>query len=123
MTQNFRSLKVRDIYYAEYHSKGGGGENDRALGGKNKEIKGAGEKNEKREIKREENYIKKGKKHKKCIFLGHKLQTFSREGLPTPPAVGRGSAPPAAYVFVQNYIKNGGKVLKIASFGVINSKN
>ena len=37
------------------------------------------------------------------------------------PAVGRGFAPPAAYLFVQNYIKKGEKGLKNASFGVINS--
>ena len=55
--------------------------------------------------------------------MGHKLQKFSRGGLPTPPAVGRGFAPPAAYLFVRNYIRNGEKGLKNASFGVINSKN
>ena len=55
--------------------------------------------------------------------MGHKLQKFSRGGLPTPPAVGRGFAPPAAFLFVRNYIKNREKVLKNASFGVINSKN
>ena len=51
------------------------------------------------------NDIKTGKKALKCIFLGHKLQKFSRGGLPTPPAVGRGFV----YLFVRNYIKKRGK--------------
>ena len=41
-----------------------------------------------------------GKKALKCISLSHKLPT-----------------PPAANLFVENYIKNGGKGLKNASFG------
>ena len=46
--------------------------------------------------------------------MGHKLQKFSRG----PPLHN-----PPTNLFVENYIKNGGKVLKNASFWVINSKN
>ena len=72
----------------------------------------------KREREKEENYIEKpGKRALKCIFLGYKLQKFSRGGLPTP------LHNPPTNLFVENYIKNEGKCLKNASFWVINSKN
>ena len=45
------SRKYRDIYFAKYYGKGGGGV-----------IIGVREKNEKRERKKEGNYIKKGGK-------------------------------------------------------------
>jgi len=50
-----------------------------SLGEKNKNEE-LGEKNEKGERKREDNYIKTGKKALKFIFLGYKLQQFSRGG-------------------------------------------
>ena len=52
--------------------------------------------------------------------MGHKFQKFSRGGLPTPPAPLNN---PPTNLFVENYIKKGGKGLKNASFWVINSKN
>ena len=46
--------RVRDIYYAKYYGKGGGG-----MASREKMKLGVREKNEKGERKKEENYIKK----------------------------------------------------------------
>ena len=76
-----------------------------------------GEKNKKG---KEKGRKKRGKRPLKCIFLGYKLQKFSR-GVFRPPLVPLHHS--AAYLFVGGYIKNGEKGLKNASFRVINSKN
>ena len=63
---------------------------------------------------------KRGKGLKNASFWVINFKTFRGGGSSDPlhpPAVGRGFATPAAYLFVRNYIKNGEKGLENASIG------
>ena len=56
-------VHIRDIYYANYYGEGGGW----SAGEKKLGVRG---KNEKGKRKKEENFIKKGKKVSKMLLIG-----------------------------------------------------